>query len=69
MKPSCYERKLEDEPHFTLLARDPDAPEILRQWALARIKRLGDNDEWEHVLYLADEFEEWRRANDGKWRT
>ena len=64
----CYLRKLEGEPHFTFLGRDPDAPEIIRQWALNRVKRLGDNPDWEHALYVAQAFEDWRKEHDGEWR-
>lgn len=29
----CFQRALPDEPLFTLLARDPDAPRLIRLWA------------------------------------
>lgn len=29
----CYAKAEDDEPMFTLLARDPQAPSLVRQWA------------------------------------
>jgi hypothetical protein len=37
----CYNRALPDEPYFVLLARDPDAPEVVRHWATLREARIG----------------------------
>jgi hypothetical protein len=36
----CYEAAEEDEPMFVLLARDPDAPAVVRQWTANRMQRL-----------------------------
>lgn len=33
----CYEAAEDDEPMFVLLARDEQAPALVRQWAMERI--------------------------------
>lgn len=71
----CYERKLPGEPHFTLLGRDPKAPNYVEAWADDREYDIGQGTRPEadrvHVneaRLLAKEMREWRAANDGKWR-
>lgn len=40
----CYANAEPDEPMFVLLARDPDAPNVVRDWAAARSLRDGPRD-------------------------
>ena len=74
-KYDCHARAEDDEPLFTLLARDESAPNLVRQWAaLHRERRLQgappnsirvnrDYDEKEcEALACADAMAEWRRA-------
>jgi hypothetical protein len=72
----CHARALPDEPTFTLLARDPVAPDLVREWAELRHDEIGygerpDTDivavQEAHVC--ARDMEVWRKANDGRWRT
>lgn len=72
----CYERAMPDEPMFTLLARDPSAPGLLRTWAEMRqldihVGRRPPSDRTlvTEAMKCATEMEEWRLENDGKWRT
>jgi len=37
----CYSAALPDEPMFVLLARDPQAPELVRKWANERENKLA----------------------------
>lgn len=37
----CYEAARDDEPMFVLLARDPEAANLVETWAVAREMRLG----------------------------
>jgi len=71
----CYARALDDEPIFTLLGRDPQAPALLRLWADVRRREviLGARDEDDLRMCSAaeesaDQMEEWRKVNDGTWR-
>lgn len=41
----CYEKAEPDEPMFILLARDPDAPELVELWAEMRQNREDPNDD------------------------
>ncbi len=36
----CYKAAMQDEPMFVLLARDPQAPELVRKWAKDRESKL-----------------------------
>lgn len=71
----CYEAALPDEPMFTLLARDPYAPELVRLWArnrgesIAAGKRPREDEEQVRLARLcADEMSKWRDANLNKWQ-
>ena len=71
----CYSAALPDEPMFILLARDPDAPVYVRQWASRRAAKVlyrmaPPNDALKvcEALVNAEQMELWRAANDGKWR-
>lgn len=72
----CYANALLDEPIFILLARDPFAPELVEEWALIReadinegIRPESDRAMVNEARQCAQQMEEWRKANDGKWRT
>jgi hypothetical protein len=72
----CYSRALPDEPLFTLLARDPMAPDLVRRWAEDRMARINagqlafaDTAGVAEAAVLAHSMEVWRTANDGRWRT
>lgn len=71
----CYSIALQDEPMFVLLARDPDAPSLVRRWADRRHdaissgeKPITDIDKVYEARLCASAMENWRRLNDGKWR-
>jgi hypothetical protein len=40
---SCYEKAEPDEPLFTLLARDEDAPKLVELWAEMRLARRPED--------------------------
>lgn len=72
----CYARAMPDEPVFTLLARDPSAPGFIRAWAERRALEINiahrphsDRALVDEAMKCADEMEQWRVDNDGKWRT
>ena len=72
----CYANALPDEPLFTLLARDPVAPTIVRSWAQRREVLIdqGKKPESDRAIVAearlcAQHMEAWREANDGAWRT
>lgn len=71
----CEANALPDEPKFTLLARDPSAPELVRSWARKRRVQIAFGNRPESDLAMCDEADEcattmeaWREANDGAWR-
>ena len=55
----CYEAADPDEPMFVLLARDPDAPRLVREWARNRELRDGPNAKVREARACADAMEEW----------
>lgn len=59
----CYASAQEDEPIFVLLARDPLAPKLVRQWAANRSAMTGLSDKVIEALRAADQMEEWRAEN------
>lgn len=72
---NCYDAALPDEPMFTLLARDPSAPHVVRQWAYERERAIarGEKSESDAVKVIearavADAMQKWRAENDGTWR-
>jgi hypothetical protein len=72
----CHASALLDEPMFTLLARDPNAPAVVRRWAHGRalyvsLGRAPESDRAmvEEAHRGARDMELWRKANDGRWRT
>lgn len=60
----CYANAEPDEPMFILLARDPLAPRLVRQWAVERQMR-GDFDEakLQEAIECADAMQAWREDN------
>lgn len=66
---ACYAKALPDEPMFILLGRDPDAPATIEFWARKREHRPNDDaDQIDDARLDATAFQNWRIANDGKWR-
>ncbi len=77
----CFKRALHDEPVFTLLARDPQAPALVRSWASQREaagqpEQVLDGGTWvtpphpdaetiAHARYCAARMEVWRYENQG----
>lgn len=74
----CYAIAKNDEPLFTLLARDFHAPEVIRFWAMLRADDLdaglyppSDQTKVAEALACANAMEVWRAENknvDGTWR-
>lgn len=74
-KYDCYKNALPDEPMFTLLGRDPQAPAVIRQWVYQRRtlitmgdKPPSDNEMLDEAMSCAADMERWRHENNGKWR-
>lgn len=70
----CWAGAADDELRFVLLARDPEAPAVVRHWAAASAWRQPA--EWlDEALVCADEMERWGRerfpekwaARDARW--
>lgn len=62
-KYDCYGRAEGDEPMFTLLARDPMSPVLVRMWAQCReiaARHGGDLTKAEEARKCADEMERWK---------
>jgi hypothetical protein len=60
----------QNEPTFTLLGRDRQAPDAVRQWAYARERAvntcfapLSDLQKVEAARKIANEMEEWRKLH------
>lgn len=80
----CLSKALPDEPMFVLLARDLDAPRLVRAWADRREATDAPDQKWEadkwvtpphpdaaqiaEARYCAARMEVWRYENEGKWR-
>lgn len=62
-KYDCYKSAEADEPIFVLLARDPLAPALVRQWATNRASVTGLSDKVIEALKAADQMDEWRAKN------
>ena len=59
----CYDAAEDDEPMFTLLARDPMAPSLVRTWAEARRQRgrsQRDIDKADEAEQCAAAMERWQ---------
>jgi len=63
----CYTKAEPDEPMFTLLARDPAAPEAIYRWAQERV-RLGKNKSGDpqliEALLCAAAMADWRASRN-----
>jgi hypothetical protein len=71
----CYAGALPDEPMFVLLARDPDAPRLVEEWARQRaadiragLRPQSDAGMVREAQDAAWIMRRWRRDNDGAWR-
>lgn len=71
----CYANALSDEPMFILLARDPTAPAIVREWAELREAAIetGNRPRSDMAMVVeardcALQMETWRREHNGEWR-
>ncbi len=60
---NCYGEAAADEPLFTLLARDPDAPLVVEIWARVREARTGPTDRTREALDVAMRMRQWRLRN------
>jgi hypothetical protein len=67
---------MDNEPMFVLLARDPQAPDIVEIWANQRAHEISkgrrpasDMDQVNEARATAQDMRDWREANDGAWRT
>lgn len=60
----CYHKAEPDEPLFTLLARDPEAPAVVRYWAMLRASREGFSEKIAEALRCADAMDEWRQNKE-----
>jgi hypothetical protein len=61
----CYSNAETDETMFILLARDPDAPGLVEQWADAREKRGEDPVKVAEARECAASMRRWRALNRG----
>jgi len=57
----CYTRAADDEPMFILLARDPLAESLVRQWA--NHQPLPIDDKTAEAFACADAMRDWRIKN------
>ncbi len=71
----CYHKALPDEPVFTLLGRDPQAPGLVLLWATEREAGIlegrypmSDIDKVLEARRWAHNTVHWRESNDGAWR-
>lgn len=61
----CYGKAADDEPIFTLRAKDPSAPNVIRWW-VALNATLQSKEKIEEALRCADAMEEWKKQ-ECKW--
>lgn len=59
----CYANAEPDEPMFTLLGRDEQAPELVRLWAKVRARSGEDPTKVQEAYDCADAMDAWRKAN------
>ena len=65
----CYGNAADDEPIFTLRAKDPIAPDLIRMWAVEyrRTKRPWTEKcdaKYAEAMLCAERMERWRRKNN-----
>lgn len=64
---SCFNKAMPDEPMFVLLARDRDAPAVIRYWLKLRAGRKDLRlDQAVEAESCAIRMEEWRDENTPK---
>lgn len=70
----CYTKALPDEPFFTLLARDPSAPDLVMFWAEIRAQQIkkgqrpkDDETKVKNAQLLANNMKKWRETNKDRW--
>lgn len=75
LRDGCFARAMDDEPMFVLLARDPQAPSHVREWADDRAEAIANGSKpasdmamVQEARECADRMEKWREENDGAWR-
>ena len=59
----CYTNAEPDEPMFVLLARDVDAPHLVREWVERRKERGEKAEKLIEAYDCATAMETWRRNN------
>lgn len=65
-KYDCYDKAEPHEPMFTSLARDPNAPSVVRAWAHKETLRAGRKTEQVEEAYrCAGAMERWRKKHRG----
>lgn len=57
----CYKAAEPDEPMFVLLARDPQAPDLVRQWAARR--QNTESKKAKEAFDCANAMIKWRKEN------
>jgi hypothetical protein len=70
--PSCLTESADDEPVFVLCARDPLAPNAVREWAFAYERRHGmsgpltkrQEEKYTEALAIAYQMERWRTSHE-----
>lgn len=62
-KYDCYANAEPDEPMFVLLARDQEAPNLIRIWASLRERRGENPEKVAEARACADACEAWRKAH------
>jgi len=58
----CYTKAEDDEPMFTLLARDPLAADLVRIWASRRANTRGQSEKVAEAYRCAEAMDEWRSS-------
>lgn len=59
----CYAAADDDEPMFTLLARDESAPFFVEWWASKRQGRDGATEQVKEAFKCAETMRQWRRIH------
>jgi len=61
-KYDCYHKAKPDEPMFTLLARDPDAPMLVELWARIKLRvGEGTTEKLGEAVQCAEAMREWQQ--------
>lgn len=61
----CLAKRRPDEPCFTLLGRDPQAPDLVVRWARDRHAVEGDSDKVVGAFAIAEDMRRYRREGGG----